>query len=220
VSDRKILIIAMLVVVALVVGGGIGLQAWRTGRDPKAVTAPAYSEPPVSIIDGQPIRLGASSAPVKVSLYEDFHCPHCADFETEFGPTLVAAQQRGEVQLELYPMSFIDAGSRNAANALGCAAEAGFGAGYYHGLFANHTLQWSDPQLLDLAAKVGGTASPEFSRCVTTRAHQGWVDSVNAAAEHNGVQGTPTMFVDAASVDIAGLTPETLDAMITNAAKK
>ena len=38
-SDRKILIIAMLVVVALVVGGGIGLQAWRTGRDPKPVTA-------------------------------------------------------------------------------------------------------------------------------------------------------------------------------------
>ena len=219
-SDRKILIIAMLALVVVVVGGGIGLQAWRTGQDPKAVAAPAYSEPPVTVSDGEPLRLGSSSAPVKATLYEDFHCPHCADFETEFGPTLDAAQQRGEVQVELYPMSFIDAGSAGAANAMACAAEAGIGVWYYKGLFANHTLQWSDAQLLDLAAQAGGTATPELSRCVSDRVHQSWVDSINVAADANGVEGTPTMFVNGAPVDIAALTPETLEAMISDAAKQ
>jgi hypothetical protein len=30
---------------------------------------------------------------------------------------------------------------------------------YYLGIFANHTLQWSDPQLIGLAAKVAGAPS-------------------------------------------------------------
>lgn len=218
-SDRKILIIAMLVVVVLLVGGGTAFQAWRTGRDPKAVATTVYTLPPITITEGQPIRVGADSAPAVVTLYEDFHCPHCADFEDELGPTLVAAQQRGEVRVELYPMSFIDEGSGRAANAMACAAEAGFGGGYYGALFANHTLQWSDAQLLELAGVVNGSTTPEFSTCVTTRAHQDWVDSVNAAAGRSGVQGTPTMFLDAAPVAVAGLTPETLEAMISDAAK-
>lgn len=219
-SDRKILIIAMLALVVVVVGGGIGLQAWRTGQDPKAVAAPAYSEPPVTVSDGEPLRLGSSSAPVKATLYEDFHCPHCADFEAEFGPTLTTAQEQGRVQLELYPMAFIDQGSSAAANAMACAAGAGFGPGYYLGLFANHTLRWNDGQLLDLADQVGGAATPAFRTCVTGKAKASWVESINAAADRNGVRGTPTMFLDGRSVDILSLTPETLDRMITEAEHK
>lgn len=218
-SDRKILIIAMLVVVAVVVGGGVGIQAWRTHRSPKVISAPAFSQPPVTITDGQPLRLGADTAPVTLSLYEDFHCPHCADFEEEFGARIDAAQQRGAARVELYPMAFIDEGSTSAANAVACAAESGFGAAYYAGLFGNANLQWSDAQLLDLPSKVGATSTPGFVGCVTGRTHQGWVESINAAAAENGVQGTPTVFLDAAPVDIEALTPETLDAMITDAAQ-
>jgi protein-disulfide isomerase len=206
-------------VVVLVVGGGLGFQAWRTYRSPSAVTPPvAITDAPQTLVDGQPIRLGADSAPAKIALYEDFHCPHCADFEEELGPTLTAAQNAGTAQIDLYPMSFIDPGSTAAANAMACATEAGFGQRYYLGLFANHTLQWSDAQLVDLAGKVGASAGGDFETCVTSRAQQGWVDSINAAAERNGVTGTPTMFLNGAAVPVKGLTVAKLQGMIDSAA--
>jgi protein-disulfide isomerase len=118
-------------------------------------------------------------------------------------------------------MAFIDEGSVTAANAMACAAEAGFGQAYYLGLFANHTLQWSDPQLIDLAAKVAGSPpSDAFKTCVMRRAHSDWVTSMNAAADQNGVTQTPTMLINGKNVDLASLTPDSLKAMITNAAQK
>ena len=57
---------------------------------------------------------------------------------------LDSARQAGRIRLEVYPMAFIDAGSTAAANAFGCAAEAGFAPGYYAGLFGNPILRWSD----------------------------------------------------------------------------
>jgi protein-disulfide isomerase len=142
--------------VVIVVAVGIGFQAWRTSRSPSATPSTSTSASPVTITNERPIPLGSPDAPVTITLYEDFHCPHCADFEEEFGSTITQAQQSGQVRVELYPMSFIDEGSVTAANAMACAAEAGFGQAYYLGLFANHNLQWSDPQLIDLASKVGG----------------------------------------------------------------
>jgi protein-disulfide isomerase len=218
--DRRLLLLAVVVVLVVVVGGGLGLQAYRTHRAPTAVSAAgAASDAPQQVGVGQPIRLGAADAPAKIALYEDFHCPHCAEFEEEFGATLTAAQKAGQVQIELYPMSFIDAGSTSAANAMACATEAGFGQAYYLGLFANHTLQWSDSQLVDLAGKVGGRADDGFARCVTSRAQAGWVDSVNAAASTNGVTATPTMFLNGQPVPIDGLTPATLQSDIDAAVR-
>ncbi len=218
--ERKVLIAVLVGVVVLVVGGGLALQAWRTQRAPSAVPSSAGSLAPVSIEPGRPITFGKPNAPVTVDLYEDFHCPHCADFEEEFGPTLSAAQREGRVEVALHPMAFIDEGSTAASNAMACAAEAGFGEAYYRGLFANHTLSWSDKQLLDLAAKVGGSATDDFSTCVTTRKHAEWVDSINAAADRAGVSGTPTMFIDGKPVDIASLTVAALEEMLAPAGSR
>jgi protein-disulfide isomerase len=219
-SDRKILLLAMLAVVVVVAGGAFGFLAWRSNRTPQVSVTPAVAAPaPVPVEDGKPILLG-SAARVTVTLYEDFHCPHCADFEEEFGPTLTAAQQRGQVQIALYPMSFIDSGSVSAANAMACAAEAGFGNAYYLGLFANHTLPWTRDQLVDLAGKVGGTATPAFTSCVTNQSHLSWVESINTAAAEKGVDSTPTMFLGGAAVDLGSLTPATLESKIADAAKK
>jgi protein-disulfide isomerase len=219
--ERRILVAVLVGFVVVLVGGGIGLQAWRAGRTPTPVLS-ATSAPlgaPLTITDGRPLILGAAGAPVTVTLYEDFHCPHCADFEEQLGPTLTAAQNQGQVKIELYPMAFIDQGSTAAANALACAAEAGIGQGYYLSLFANHTLRWSDEQLVDLAGKLGGPDSGSFASCVTGKAHASWVSSINAAANSNGVTATPTMFLDGSPVSIADLTPDSLRAKIADAAR-
>jgi protein-disulfide isomerase len=218
--QRRIALLSTLVVLVLLVGGGIAFQAWRTLREPSAPTAAAPSLTPVAVSEGQPIVLGPSDAPVKLSLYEDFHCPHCAEFEEEFGPVLTDAQNSGKASVELYPMSFIDSGSAAAANAMACAAEAGFGSAYYRGLFANPTLQWNDDQLIVLAEQITPATSDAFRTCVTTRAHADWVNSINATAEANGVNSTPAVFLNGAQLDIASLTPQTLQTMIDEAATR
>jgi protein-disulfide isomerase len=218
--DQRILIAVIVGFVLVVVAGGIGFQAWRTNRSPSAAPSTAVSASPATISNGRPIVLGSSQAPATITLYEDFHCPHCAEFEEQFGPVIQQAQESGAARVELYPLTFIDEGSVAAANAMACAAEAGFGQNYYLGLFANHTLQWSDEQLIDLAAKVGRSPSAAFTTCVTSKAHAGWVSSITAAAQQNGVTATPTMFIDGEPVDIQNLTPEALRTMITSATQK
>jgi protein-disulfide isomerase len=218
--DQRILIAVIVGFVVLAVAAGIGFQAWRTNRSPSVAPSSSVSASPVTITNGQPIVLGPSQAPATITLYEDFHCPHCAEFEEQFGPVITRAQQSGAARVELYPMAFIDDGSAAAANAMACAAEAGFGQNYYLGLFANHTLQWRDEQLIELAAKVGGSPTAAFQTCVTSKAHAGWVSSIGAAAEENGVSATPTMFINGEPVDITKLTPEALETMITSAAQK
>jgi len=218
--DQRILLSVVAAFVVVVVAGGILFQGWRTSRSPSATPSASASASPVAITNGRPIPVGSAAAPVTITLYEDFHCPHCGQFEEQFGPTITQAQESGAARVELYPMSFIDEGSVTAANAMACAAEAGFGQAYYLGLFANQNLQWSDPQLIELASKVGGSPSETFKTCVNRRAHADWVTSINAAADTNGVQQTPTMLINGKEVDIATLTPDSLKAMITDAAQK
>jgi protein-disulfide isomerase len=218
--DQRILLSVVAAFVVVVVAGGILFQGWRTSRSPSATPSASASASPVAITNGRPIPLGSAAAPVTITLYEDFHCPLCGQFEEQFGPTITQAQESGAARVELYPMSFIDEGSVTAANAMACAAEAGFGQAYYLGLFANQNLQWSDPQLIELASKVGGSPSETFKTCVNRRAHADWVTSINAAADTNGVQQTPTMLINGKEVDIATLTPDSLKAMITDAAQK
>jgi len=219
--DQRILISVVVAFLVVVVAGGITFQAWRTSRSPSAAPSATASASPVTITNGRPIPLGSPDAPVTITLYEDFHCPHCADFEEEFGPTITQAQETGVARVDLYPMAFIDEGSITAANAMACAAEAGFGQAYYLALFANHTLQWSDPQLIDLATKVAGSPPSEtFQTCVKRRAHADFVTSINAAADQNHVAQTPTMLINGKDVAIESLTPESLKTMITDAAQK
>jgi protein-disulfide isomerase len=214
--ERRVLLAVLAGIVAVVVAGGIGLQAWRTGRAPAAVPVQSPSAAAVSVATGRPVVLGDPSAPEVVTLYLDFHCPHCAEFDEEYAAVLDQARQSGRARIEVYPMAFIDDGSAAASNAFGCAAEAGFGPGYYAGLFANRNLAWNDDQLVALAGAVGADASGPFKQCVINRTHAGWVDSVNAVAAQRGVTSTPTLFLNGARVDIAELTPDRLAAMINS----
>jgi protein-disulfide isomerase len=220
-KERRLLAGIVVAVVVVLVVAGVGFQAWRANRSPDAGTVtPGRTSAPATITNGQPISWGSAEAPVTVDLYEDFHCPHCAEFEEEFGQILTDARDAGQIRLHLYPMSFIDAGSVSAANAFACAAEAGFGEAYYAALFANHTLDWSDAQLIELAEQVNGSVPDTFSTCVEQRTHTDWVNSIDDAATAAGVTGTPTVFIDGKQVDVGTLTPDGLRSQIAEAAEK
>jgi protein-disulfide isomerase len=134
---------------------------------------------------------------VTMSLYEDFRCPHCADFEETLGSTITDLQRDKTIKVELYPMSFVDPehGSVSAANAVACAATAGRGQQYYAGLFQNYPLEWTNERLIKLGELVGLT-SADFRTCVTGQQHRRWVDSINKAAAGRGVDSTPTVFIN------------------------
>ena len=217
--ERRLLAGGVIVVVLVLIGAGIGFQAWRTHRAPSAGAVTPGPAVPVTITDGQPITWGSADAPVTVDLYEDFHCPHCADFEEAYGQILGDAQSDGTIRLRIFPMSFIDAGSAAAANGFACAAESGFGAAFYAGLFANQNLDWSDSQLHQLAERANGSVPAEFSTCVSDRRHAAWADSIDAAAAAAGVTGTPAMVIDGQAVDITALTPDSLTTKIEEAAR-
>ena len=217
--ERRLLAGGVIAVVLVLIAAGIGFQAWRTHRAPSAGTVSPGPSVPVTITDGQPISWGSAGAPVTVDLYEDFHCPHCVDFEADYGQQLADAQAAGTIRLRIFPMSFIDAGSAAAANGFACAAAAGFAGPFYTGLFANDSLDWSDSQLDQLAARATGGAVPaDFSTCVTERRYAGWADSIDAVATAAGVTATPTMFLDGQPVDITTLTPDSLTTKIQEAA--
>jgi protein-disulfide isomerase len=211
--QRRILGVVVVAVVVLLVGGLVGYRAWHSGRAPEAPAAqPSFG--PVQLTDGQPIRLGRASAPVTVTLFEDFDCPHCGDFEETLGPTITELQRAGTVKVELYPMSFIDDGSVAAANAMACAAIEGFGQGYYAGLFANQGLQWSDQQLIQLGGLVG-RPSADFAGCIRSRQHAAWVDSITRAADRQKVEETPTVLINGArKTDAAGWSPQQFRAAV------
>lgn len=219
-AERRRLTVVAIALVVLLVVGGTGLQLWRTSRSPSAAPVTTSTLAPVTVQPGKPILLGQSGARLRMTLYEDFHCSHCVDFDELLGPTIRDGLSSGRLAVELYPMAFVDKASPRAANAMACAAEAGFGGAYYSGLFANHTLQWSDRQLTELAGLVSSTVPASFGGCVQQAAKQPWVDSMNAAATANGVTSTPTVLIDGRLVDWNTLTPEGLSRLIDEAAAR
>ena len=89
------------------------------------------------------------------------------------------------------------------------------------GLWEGYDGEWAhvSQQLIALASQVsGGGSSDSFRSCVTSRAHADWVASINRVAEANHVNQTPSMFLNSRPVDLATLTPETLQSMIDKAA--
>jgi protein-disulfide isomerase len=221
--EQLILVIAVVAVVLLLVGAAAGYQFWRTSRLPAAIASPAHSDgfAATTLERSKPIRLGKPDAPVTITLYEDFHCPHCADFEEKFGPTITAAQNAGTAAVELWPMAFVDAGSVSAANAMACAADAGFAQPYYQGLFANHTLRWSSGQLISMADQLTGGRTPDgFTTCVEQGRRRDWMNSINNAADAAGITQTPTMLIDGQPVDITTLTVDDLERRIAAVRQK
>lgn len=135
-----------------------------------------------------------------MSLYEDFRCPHCQDFESSVGGKMSELIRHHKLTVKVYPLTFVDpkGASTSTANAFACSAQAGFGPAYRSGLFANHKLDWTDDQLVDLGRDIDAhkAKSSGFAACVRHTEHRGWLDSIATAAHRNKVKETPTVFIN------------------------
>ena len=206
------------VAVILISFVAIGVQSGRAKITPNVNTANA------STTTG--VRVGNQQAPVTVDVYEDLQCPICNNLE-QSGLTkdFDAKIKATTIKVNYHVMSFLDSSSNGnkyssrAANAAYCASDVspeaflkfhdivyGKDASGQNNQPAEGSNGRSDATLLDWG-KQAGITSADFSTCVTTNAHKDLVAGVTDQASKDGVNGTPTVFVDGKQVGSGNNTP-------------
>jgi len=194
-------IAAIVVMIVMSMGGAPQV----TSRPPNATAAS----------DGIVVNPGkaAQGAPV-VTLYLDYQCSHCVEFEEKFGLTLDDLAGKGEIQLVNSTKVFLDRGnndglSHKGAIAAACSDSAGVYSAYHQGIFAAaangpYTDELFRVQLPQRTGITGDTLTA-FQTCYDTRATLGWVNGVEEASAKAGVNETPTMRINGKTIDLSTL---------------
>ena len=219
---RRDTAVTLLVVVAVMVGIA-SLYGWYSAtKKPVAQSTASASASasaslafaPVTVTDGQGLLIGVAGAPNVVTLYSDFACTHCAEFETAYGATLASLRDSGKIDLEYWPLGFGSAGSARASNAMACAAERDpkLAVNLYDGFFANMGTDWSNDQILSLSTQLSPTLPDGYETCVTGGTHAAWVTGIYNVAKTGGAsQGTPSVLVNGTAFDLTTGTAQTLE---------
>ncbi len=170
-----------------------------------------------------------------LSIWEDFQCPICGEFDKANGPTLEKWADEGKVNLVWRLATFIDNSpnaqsgpnpysSYRASMAYGCAIDAGKGEAYRTLVFNNQPAQegdgWSNQQLLDFGKQVGitGDAYSTFTTCFNDQTYGQWVTNNVVTFNNDQIPGTPTAFINGKEVPAAALNDMTqLEKLIAEA---
>ena len=142
-----------------------------------------------------------------VVVYEDFQCPVCKAFEDNVGSTLDVIRRQGTVQLEYRPIAFLDQASttKYSSRALATAAAHSTTAvppsslELHDLLFANQPAEGSaglDRRDLGRLAGQAGADKAAVAACQSKGTYDAWVADVTDQASQDGINGTPTYFVD------------------------
>jgi len=178
--------------------------------------------------DTKPVVDGANGAPATLTVYEDFRCPACGQFESQFHGTVNKLRAEGKLKTEYHLVTLIDdnsggRGSARAANAALCAADAHRFRAYHDLLYKHQPPEEEDTfrntdRLLSLAKKVPALKrNASFERCVRQGKNDGRVQRSNRAFKQSGHQQTPTVLLDGKDVygqSSTPLTPKRLRQMV------
>lgn len=161
---------------------------------------------------------GTSEPKAVLSLYEDFLCPACGNFEKQFGPTINKLIDSGAVAADYYMVSILDrAGqgySTRAANAAYCVADADKEAfrRFHAALFAQQPAEGVGPfpdnaRLIEIARQAGVTG--DVPECIDSGRYE---KMVKGLAKASNVNSTPTIRIN--GQDYSPSTPDALIAEI------
>jgi protein-disulfide isomerase len=185
-------------VVAVVVGVGGVVQSSRD-----TVDGPAGD--PSGVVDGA-ISRGAATAPVTVTVYEDFLCPACRAADERLGATYDDLVERGEIRLEHRPIAILDGYSDDrystrALNAAACVTDSSADSypAFHDALFAAQPAEGgpglSDDRLTEMASQAGAA---DAEQCIADLRFEDWTRRTTDAASRAGVNATPTILVGGA----------------------
>lgn len=185
----------------------------KIGADYKAVRTDALPA------ESKPVATPANAAGVvDITLFVDYLCPVCGEFEAANGQALNDLVSSGAATVEIHPIAFLDNRSQGtrystrAANAGACMANYTPDSYYtFHNLlFANqpaeNTAGLDDETLIELANTAG--ANQQVVDCITNGDYVDWVAAETARAMNGelainnldesfkGVTGTPTVLLN------------------------
>ncbi|MEZ0357695.1 hypothetical protein CRM90_10360 [Mycobacterium sp. ENV421] len=184
-------------------------------------TAAAGDAQAVRITSSQLIKKDGTDEPKAVlSLYEDFQCPHCRDFEKAFGPTISKLVEAGAIAADYYSVAILnsrvnDNYSTRAANAAYCVGDADKEAfpRYHSALFAMQPEEGAggapDNARLIETARQAGVPTDKVSSCINSGKHSDMVEGLAAASK---ITATPTIRLN--GQDISPASPEDLIAKV------
>lgn len=180
--------------VLLVVLAGVGASLFNSK------SSNSSAKPTLAVkAEGYGITLNPT-AKVKVDFWEDFQCPNCRNFEAVNNAYIESLIKAGKIKAVYHPMSFIGPESILAANAAGCAADAGKFSEFHTALYANQSKTensglWNT-QTLTILGIGAGINDKNFASCVKDSKYEGWVSNIETDASKKGVNSTPTVFVN------------------------
>ena len=168
---------------------------------------------------------------VVVSVYFDFLCPFCGQFETTVGPTLDALVKSGDILLDSHPVSILDRASSGTAFSTRSAAaawEIADKAPEQYSAFveammgqqpAENTAGLSAEQIESIATGVG--VPQDVAAALGDGTYEWWVGQATDLASQDLVQlSTPTVLINGVKLDASTTNyfdPETLKAAIAAA---
>ena len=211
--------VAVVAVIAIVVGIGYAVQAGRdtTGKDAAAPGDSSSSATPASggasgtpasdagnpgVADTYGVGVGDPKAPVKVEVFEDFLCPFCGQFEKTSRDDLRQAAIDGKAYVVYRPIAFLNEYSTRSLNAFGVVLDTSGGAAalkFHDLLYENQPQEGGtmpdDDWLVDKAVEAG--AKEDAVRPgIEKLAFKQWMINGNDDASRRGVNSTPTVFVN------------------------
>jgi protein-disulfide isomerase len=157
------------------------------------------------------IPVGAADAPVTLTVYEDFRCPACDNFENTYRSALHGLEDSGRLRVDYHLVRIIDGnlggtGSLDGANAAGCAQDQGLFREFHDALYEHQPEETDDAfaapkRLLALASRVDGLKdNTVFATCVRSGRYDDWVKRSNAAFGSSGFNATPTVLLGGKNV--------------------
>ena len=214
---KRTVVVTLAVAAVLTLLLAIG-YAVQSGRD----TTGEAGAVPSGVVDEYAVPRGQENAPVTVTIYEDFMCPFCGDFESASGDVLSEYVDAGDVQVHYRVVSFLDRFSdgseysTRAMNALGVVLDTAgpdVAADFHDRLFesqpAEGTSGLSDDELIDLAVQAGADKDAVSDPIRSVRFEQ-WVKNATDATSQEDVNSTPTVLVNGEKVEF-----DTIDSLLT-----
>ncbi len=207
--------------------GGAGTTIVNDAKIPTGTNSSSSDLPwavPVNTAAGKPT----------LSIWEDFQCPICGEFDKANGPTLEKWVTEGKINLVWRLATFIDNNyaktspnpysSYRASMAYGCSIDAGKGEAYRTLVFNNQPATegdgWTNQQLLDFGKQVGitGDAYTTFEKCFNDQTYGQWVTNNVVTFNNDQIPGTPTLFLNGKEVPSSAINDMTaLEKLINEA---
>ena len=207
---------AIVALIAVFVVAGVAFQALRSNSG----SGGTIVRPPGVAADGG-VTKGLASAPVAVTEYGDFQCPHCAEFQQTVGPTIDKLVAAGTIRFTYVPIAFIGQESSLASNAAYCA---GTGDGFWklHDYLFAHQAAENSGAITTASLTSAGTSvgvnGAEYATCVKDGTHLPFVSHVTDLASQRGVSQTPTLYINGSQAPSSAFTAAGFAAAVKAAA--